>query len=93
MRSLKVGKTTGNKPALIALLVERFGNINAEQFAEIERAVARGVAVATLPPAPAPNAAPLVLELTAPAAAPTPALPMPAPPMPLALTRPRRGQH
>ena len=92
VRVLKVGKAAGNKPQLTAMLVERFGNITAAQFAEIELGVSRGVAVTTLPatapvPAPAPaqpTTLPLVEEV-APAAAPATVATSPAP---LALTRP-----
>ena len=98
VRALDVGKATGlNKPALQALLVERFGTIDASQFAEIEVAVSRGVALTLLPPPPEPTPVtevdsqlalpdPTVL-LTALASAPV--VPVQAP-MPLALSRPRR---
>ena len=78
------------------MLVERFGNITAAQFAEIETAISRGVALATLPaaaptaaPAPAQPATLALVEEVAPAAAPATVATGPAP---LALTRPRRAR-
>ena len=102
VRALQIGKSTGlNKPALQALLVERFGNLTAEQFADIKTAVQRGVALTLLPPPPKPTVASTSNEpaealldsgLLLSALADTPAPPVEAP-MPLALTRPRRHPH
>lgn len=75
VRSLNVGKATGNNDALRGLLTERFGSISRDQFVEISATVQRGLAVALLPAPPA-----------APPALPQPA--EPAPEQPLALLPP-----
>ena len=73
VRVLKAGKATGNKPALLALLVDKFGSISADQFAEIESAIVRGAAASAITEVVAPIAA---LPMAVPAlqmAAPAPA--------------------
>ena len=89
MRVLSVGtkqERQGKKAELRGLLVERFGNITAQQFEQISATVHRGLAVAALP---APPQAPLALP------APEEALGEPPAPaveeeQPVALRRARR---
>tara|TARA_B110001452_G_scaffold228012_1_gene203202 strand:+ start:1116 stop:1586 length:471 start_codon:yes stop_codon:yes gene_type:complete len=58
VRALDVGKVAGNKSNLAKLLSDRFGEISRAQFEVIKATVARGSAVAMLPPPPQPSQAP-----------------------------------
>ena len=88
---LKAGTHTGNKDALCALLVDKFGDLTRSQFLQIKAAVERGAAVAALvAPTQQPQAA-LALPEPAPAAGAEAPGPSGAAELPLALARPRRG--
>eukprot|EP00966_Prymnesium_polylepis_P091009 2106975-Prymnesium_polylepis.1 len=87
LRVLKCGKGNEAKPDAINALMETFGNISKDEFAQLEARVQRGVVQATLPS----PLQPLGLPEPAPAAAAAPTAATVDTPQPQALTRPRRG--
>ena len=88
VRVLKVGKGNGPKPASIALLQDKFGDITKKQFQALCVIVERGVAQARLT-----QADPERLALTEASSSPpsAPATPTEDGSGPLALRKPRRG--